>query len=179
MILNNNINENPQVVITLSDDRIINLELYKDMAPITVENFLKLVDQAYYDGVIFHRIIANFMIQTGGYYIEDNALKEKDRVEPIYGEFASNGFSQNTLKHEFGVISMARTNIPNSATSQFFICSATSPHLDGQYAAFGKVTDEASLEVVRDLSFAPTVALSEMFMDFPYPVITIKSIRRK
>ncbi len=170
---------NPQVIITLSDERVINLELYPEIAPITVANFLKLVEDKYYDGVIFHRIIANFMIQTGGYYIEDNEIKEKTKTQAIYGEFTSNGHVGNDLKHELGVISMARTNIANSATSQFFICSTNTPHLDGQYAAFGKAIDQESLNVILDLSNAPTVAISQAFTDFPYPVITVKSIRLK
>ena len=133
--------ENPIIVITLEDERKITLELYPDIAPISVENFLKLVDDKYFDGVVFHRIIEGFMIQTGGYKIEDNTLTELPETKAIKGEFASNGFEQNTLKHELGVISMARTGVKDSATSQFFICAATCPWLDGEYAAFGKVID--------------------------------------
>lgn len=166
-----------KIVIILEDGRRINLELYPDIAPITVENFLKLVDQKYYDGVIFHRIIPNFMIQTGGYYIEDNSLKERPRVEAIKGEFSANGVVNN-LKHVAGVISMARTNVMDSATSQFFICSATSPHLDGNYAAFGKVSDEESLKVVLDISFVPTFPLNAMFANFPTRPLIINTIER-
>ena len=91
--------DNPIVKIILNDDREIFVELYPEVAPKSVENFLKLVEQKFYDGVIFHRIIANFMIQTGGYYVEDFTLFEKEEVESITGEFASNGF-KNDLKHE-------------------------------------------------------------------------------
>ena len=124
--------------ITLEDNKFIDVELYEEVAPISVANFLKLVDQKYFDGIIFHRIIKNFMVQTGGYKIDGNNLVEADEVETIKGEFSSNGVI-NDLKHTKGVISMARTNIKDSATSQFFICTQDAPHLDGQYAAFGKV----------------------------------------
>ena len=170
---------NPKVQITLDDGRTINLELYPEMAPKTVKNFLSLVDKKYYDGVCFHRIIDNFMIQTGGYYIKDNTIKEKPKTDSIYGEFASNSYENNTLKHELGVISMARTNEKNSASSQFFICSATSSHLDGNYAAFGKTIDDASNQVVLALSAAPTSYIDPSLQDFPNPPIIIKSIRKK
>lgn len=170
---------NPKVQITLDDGRTINLELYPEMAPKAVKNFLSLVDKKYYDGVCFHRIIDNFMIQTGGYYIKDNTIKEKPKTDSIYGEFTSNGYENNTLKHELGVISMARTNEKNSASSQFFICSATSSHLDGNYAAFGKTIDDASNQVVLALSAAPTSYIDPSLQDFPNPPIIIKSIRKK
>lgn len=170
---------NPKVQITLDDGRTINLELYPEMAPKAVKNFLSLVDKKYYDGVCFHRIIDNFMIQTGGYYIKDNTIKEKPKTDSIYGEFASNGYENNTLKHELGVISMARTNEKNSASSQFFICSATSSHLDGNYAAFGKTIDDASNQVVLALSAAPTSYIDPSLQNFPNPPIIIKSIRKK
>ena len=105
-------------------------ELYPDIAPITVENFQNLVKDKFYDGLIFHRVIKDFMIQGG-----QNANKQ---VASIKGEFSANGV-ENDLKHERGVLSMARTQIPNSASSQFFIVHKTSPHLDGNYASFGKV----------------------------------------
>lgn len=121
-------------------------ELYPDIAPKTVENFIKLVEEGFYDGLIFHRVIPGFMIQGGcpdgtgmggpGYTIE--------------GEFTANGF-KNDLKHERGVLSMARAMDPNSAGSQFFIMVKNSPHLDGQYAAFGKITEgmEVADEIVK------------------------------
>ena len=168
---------NPQVKIILSDDREINIELFPEIAPTTVENFLKLVNNNFYNGTIFHRVIKDFMIQTGGYYVENNTLHEKPDVPSIKGEFSLNGF-ENNLKHEPGIISMARTNDPNSASSQFFICSYKCPHLDGQYAAFGKVIDAQSLSVVLSISNSQTTNIGYGFSDFPIDLITIKTIVR-
>lgn len=166
-----------KVVINLEDGRKIYLDLYRDVAPITVENFMKLVDANYYDGVIFHRVIKDFMIQTGGFAISNNTIVGKPQLTPIKGEFIANGV-QNNLKHEAGVISMARTNEMDSATGQFFICSADSPHLDGQYAAFGRVADAESLKVVIDISNVQTGYLNPMFANFPFNPIFISSIER-
>ncbi len=163
-----------QIVLTTGEK--INLQLYPEYAPETVENFVKLASDGYYKGAIFHRIIYNFMIQTGGYKIEDNTLTELPETKAIKGEFASNGFEQNTLKHELGVISMARTNIKDSATSQFFICSATSTHLDGEYAAFGKTTDDESNQVVLKLSAVQTYAPHYAFQNFPCEIIEIENV---
>lgn len=168
---------NPQVKIILSDDREINIELFPEIAPTTVENFLKLVNNNFYNGTIFHRVIRDFMIQTGGYYVENNTLHEKPVVPSIKGEFSLNGF-ENNLKHEPGIISMARTNDPNSASSQFFICSYKCPHLDGQYAAFGKVIDAQSLSVVLSISNSQTTNIGYGFSDFPIDLITVKTIVR-
>ncbi len=121
-----------KVVMEVKDHGSMTLELYPDVAPKTVENFVKYVEEGFYDGLTFHRIIKGFMIQGG-----DNGKKD---LTPIKGEFSANGF-QNDLKHTKGVISMARTNVKDSATSQFFICDGTAAHLDGQYAAFGKVIE--------------------------------------
>jgi peptidyl-prolyl cis-trans isomerase B (cyclophilin B) len=145
-------------------------------APKSVKNFIELVEKKYFDGTIFHRIIKNFMIQTGGYTVIGNGLEELPDVPSIEGEFASNGFEQNTLKHELGVISMARTNIKDSATSQFFICSATSTHLDGDYAAFGKTTDDESNQVVLKLSAVQTYAPHYAFHNFPCEIIEIENV---
>ncbi len=169
---------NPIIIITLTDGRTINIELYPEVAPKSVANFLKLVEAKHYDGVIFHRVIENFMIQTGQYYIDGNFIKDKPETDPIKGEFTENGF-KNDLLHELGVISMARTNDPNSATSQFFICSASSPHLDGKYAAFGKTIDESSNEVVLDISKTAIGYLGPGFEHFPVNPVTIASIRIK
>lgn len=169
--------ENPIIVITLEDGRKITLELYPEVAPITVANFLKLVDQKFFDGVCFHRVIPNFMIQTGGYFLDGNTLSEKEEVESIKGEFESNGV-ENNLAHKLGVISMARTSIKDSASSQFFICSADAPHLDGDYAAFGKTVDEESNQVVLEISVVPTMNIGYGFSDFPQFPIVIESIRR-
>ena len=115
------------------------------------------------------------MIQTGGYKLEDNCPDELGEAPTIPGEFKSNGF-ENNLKHELGVISMARTSDKNSATSQFFICSATCPWLDGEYAAFGKTTDEESNKVVLEISKMPTCRPHPAFSDFPVENIGIKTI---
>ena len=128
--------ENPKVKITMDGDfGVIELELYPDAAPITVENFTKLVSDGFYDGLTFHRIISGFMIQ-GGDPLGNGTGGSKERIK---GEFRQNGVD-NPIKHTRGVISMARSMMPNSASSQFFIMHEDAPHLDGAYAAFGKVT---------------------------------------
>lgn len=166
---------NPKIKIIMDDDSTIVLELYPESAPLTVENFLNLVKERYFDNLCFHRIIENFMIQGGGYYVEGNELKVAKEIKTIKGEFLSNGVN-NPIKHIPGVISMARTSDPNSATSQFFICSADTPHLDGQYAAFGKTIDQESLDNVMRLSKVPTVNIGGGMTDFPYPIVFIKTI---
>ena len=171
------IDNNPKVSIILEDGRVINLELYREIAPLSVDNFLSLVDSKFYDGVIFHRIIRDFMVQTGGHYLDGNMINNKETTKTIKGEFASNGV-ENNLKHEFGVISMARATDPNSASGQFFICTGTHPHLDGQYAGFGKTIDEESNKVLSELNVIPTYPLHPSLADFPTTVITIKTITR-
>lgn len=127
----------PIVKIYVRDLGVMTAELYPEKAPKTVENFLKLVKSDFYNGLIFHRVIAGFMIQGGGY---TEAFEDKD-TPSIKGEFKANGFMDNDLKHARGVLSMARTADPNSASSQFFIMHANAPHLDSQYAGFGMLTD--------------------------------------
>ena len=129
--------KNPIIRIHVRDLGVMTAELYPDKAPKTVENFVGLVKSGFYSGLIFHRVIAGFMIQGGGY---DEAFEDKD-APAIRGEFRANGFAQNDLKHTRGVLSMARTSAPNSASSQFFVMHQNAPHLDGQYAGFGKLTD--------------------------------------
>lgn len=124
------------VVIELENGKKIKLELYPDAAPITVANFEKLVSQGFYDGLIFHRVIKGFMIQGG----DPQGTGMGGAKEKIKGEFLANGVA-NPIKHTRGVISMARAMNPNSASSQFFIMHEDAPHLDGQYAAFGKVIE--------------------------------------
>ncbi len=165
-----------KVEILLNTDDLIRLELYPNIAPKTVENFIKLVNENYYNGTVFHRIINGFMIQTGGYKIENNTLMELGEAEKIEGEFTSNGFT-NPLKHELGVISMARTSDPNSATSQFFICAGNANWLDGEYAAFGKTIDEESNEVVLKVAGIQTMNIGGGFTDFPTLDIKIVSIK--
>ena len=135
--------DHPQVVIEIEDYGTITVELDPDAAPITVENFLTLVDEGFYDGLTFHRIIEGFMMQGGASYTR--------QAETITGEFASNGW-KNPIKHERGVISMARAKDPDSASSQFFIMVGDAPWLDGQYAAFGKVTEgmDIVLQIAED-----------------------------
>lgn len=127
---------NPIVTIELENEGVIKLELYPEIAPNTVNNFLSLVKKGYYDGLTFHRVIPGFMIQGGC----PNGTGTGGPGYVIKGEFSNNGFD-NPLKHERGVISMARTNFPDSAGSQFFIMVKDSPFLDKQYAAFGKVIE--------------------------------------
>ena len=138
-----------KVKIEMENGKSIVLELYPDKAPITVENFKKLVSEGFYDGLTFHRIINGFMIQGG--YPEGTGMGGSK--ETIKGEFAQNGVA-NDLKHERGVISMARSMMPNSASSQFFICHEDAPHLDGSYAAFGKVIE--GIEVVDEIASVQT-----------------------
>lgn len=128
--------KNPQVTITMESGNDIVVELYPDVAPNTVNNFISLVKNKFYDGLIFHRVIPGFMIQGGC----PDGTGMGGPGYSIKGEFASNGFS-NDLKHERGVISMARSYLPDSQGSQFFIMTQRAPHLDGEYAAFGKVID--------------------------------------
>nr|WP_071394700.1 peptidylprolyl isomerase [Bacillus tuaregi] len=128
--------ENPIVTITMENDEKIVLELEPKVAPNTVANFISLVEQGYYDGLIFHRVIPDFMIQGG----DPEGTGTGGPGYTIAGEFTSNGF-ENNLTHERGVISMARTGDPDSAGSQFFIMTKESPHLDGEYTAFGKVIE--------------------------------------
>ena len=137
------------VVIEMENGAKIELELYPEHAPITVKNFEKLVSEGFYNGLTFHRIIPGFMIQGGDPL--GNGMGGAD--ENIEGEFRANGHN-NPIKHVRGVISMARAFNPNSASSQFFIMHADAPHLDGQYAAFGKVT--SGMEAVDEIAEVPT-----------------------
>ena len=128
--------QNPVVTIEMEDGGIIKAELYPEVAPNTVNNFISLVNKGFYDGVIFHRVIPGFMIQGG----DPQGIGVGGPGYSIRGEFSQNGFA-NDLVHTRGVLSMARSMMPNSAGSQFFIMVADAPHLDGAYAAFGKVTE--------------------------------------
>ena len=141
--------EKTMVVIELENGKKIKLELYPDKAPITCANFEKLVREGFYDGLIFHRVISGFMIQGG----DPQGTGMGGAKEKIKGEFAMNGVP-NDLKHTRGVISMARSMNPNSASSQFFIMHKDAPHLDGQYAAFGKVVE--GIEAVDEIAETKT-----------------------
>ena len=142
-------NQNPIVTIEMANGDIMKAELYPEIAPNTVNNFISLISKGYYDGVIFHRVIPGFMIQGG----DPDGTGMGGPGYSIKGEFTQNGF-KNDLKHTPGVLSMARTMIPDSAGSQFFIMHETSPHLDGEYAAFGKVIE--GLEVVDKIARVKT-----------------------
>lgn len=155
---------NPIVTITMENGDAMKAELYPEIAPNTVKNFVSLVSKGYYDGLIFHRVIKGFMIQGG--CPEGTGMGGPGYS--IKGEFSGNGFT-NDLKHTKGVLSMARSMMPNSAGSQFFIMHETSPHLDGQYAAFGKVTE--GLDVVDKIASVKTD-----YSDRPIEEQKIKSI---
>lgn len=167
---------NPVVTITMEDGSIIRAELYPDMAPNTVRNFISLIQKGFYDGVIFHRVINGFMIQGG----DPTGTGTGGPGYSIRGEFARNGFN-NPLKHTAGVLSMARAMHPDSAGSQFFIMHKKAPHLDGQYAAFGKVTEgmdivDAIANADRDYNDKPyspqvmkTVTVETFGVEYPEP----------
>ena len=137
------------VTIQMENGKEIKIELYPQIAPITVENFISLVKDGFYDGLTFHRVIPGFMIQGGC----PDGTGMGGPGHTIKGEFLSNGV-ENTLRHTRGVLSMARANNPDSAGSQFFIMHADAPHLDGQYAAFGKVVE--GMEAVDEIAAVPT-----------------------
>ncbi len=141
--------QNPVITIEMENGERIKAELYPEIAPNTVNNFVSLVKKGFYDGLIFHRVIKNFMIQGGC----PDGTGMGDPGYSIPGEFSQNGF-ENPLKHTQGVLSMARSQMPDSAGSQFFIMHKTSPHLDGAYAAFGKVIE--GMEVVNRIAETAT-----------------------
>ena len=140
---------NPVVTIEMENGGVIKAELYPDVAPNTVNNFISLIQKGFYNGVIFHRVISGFMLQGG----DPKGTGTGGPGYSIRGEFTANGF-RNALKHSRGVLSMARTMAPNSAGSQFFIMHADAPHLDGQYASFGRVTE--GLDVVDAIAAVRT-----------------------
>lgn len=156
--------KNPIVTITMKDGGVMKLELYPEIAPITVDNFVKLASDGFYNGLIFHRVISGFMIQ-GGDPLGNGTGGSKKKIK---GEFRSNGV-QNDIKHVRGVVSMARSSNPDSASSQFFIMHKDAPHLDGQYAAFGKVVE--GMDVVDEIAAAETD-----FRDKPVKPQVMKSV---
>jgi peptidyl-prolyl cis-trans isomerase B (cyclophilin B) len=141
--------QNPIVTFEMENGKIFRAELYPEIAPNTVNNFISLVNKKFYNGIIFHRVIAGFMIQGG----DPTGTGSGGAGYSIAGEFKRNGFN-NPLKHERGVLSMARTFLPNSACSQFFVMHKNSPHLDGEYAAFGKVIE--GMEIVNTVATTKT-----------------------
>lgn len=156
--------KNPVVTFEMENGKIFKAELYPEIAPNTVKNFLSLVNKGYYNGLTFHRVIYGFMIQGG--CPEGTGMGGPGYS--IKGEFLSNGF-KNDLKHTEGVLSMARSMMPDSAGSQFFVMHKTSPHLDGQYAAFGKVIE--GIEVVNEIAEVDTD-----FQDKPLDPQVMKSV---
>ncbi len=152
------------VVIEMENGKEIKLELYPDKAPITAENFLKLVKEGFYDGLIFHRVIKGFMIQGG----DPTGTGSGGSKEKIKGEFLANGVA-NDLRHERGVISMARSRANDSASSQFFIMHKDAPHLDGSYAAFGRVVE--GMDAVDEIASAETD-----FSDRPIKEVRMKRV---
>lgn len=157
-------NKNPIVTINFKNGKIIKAELYPEVAPNTVNNFISLVSKGFYNGICFHRVISGFMIQGG----DPNGIGTGGPGYSIKGEFSSNGFN-NTLKHTRGVLSMARAMNPNSAGSQFFIMHEDAPYLDGQYASFGKVIE--GIEVVDEIANTETD-----YNDRPYNDVVMKSV---
>lgn len=158
--------KNPIVTIEMENGDIMKAELYPEIAPNTVKNFIDLINRGFYDGLMFHRVIPGFMIQGGC----PEGMGIGGPGYSIKGEFSRNGFANN-LKHTKGVLSMARAMHPDSAGSQFFIMVEDAPHLDGQYAAFGKITE--GLEIVDKIANMP-----RNFQDCPNEPVVIKTIRR-
>ena len=168
--------QNPIVTFTMENGDVIKAELYPEVAPISVNNFISLIQKNFYDGLIFHRVIRGFMIQCG----DPEGTGMGGPGYSIKGEFAYNGV-KNDLKHTAGVLSMARSMMPNSAGSQFFIMHKDAPHLDGQYAAFGKVIEGMDnvnkiAETATDYSDRPledqkikTVTVETFGVDYPEP----------
>ena len=166
-----------KITIELNNGKKINVDLDEKNAPLSVENFLTYVDEGFFNGTIFHRVIPGFMIQGGGFTAVENGLNEKTATHPsIKGEFDSNGI-KNPIKHVPGTISMARTMFKNSATSQFFICVDDCAYLDGEYAGVGKVSDQESLDVAIEISQVKT-HYWRGYDDIPDTPVVIKSITR-
>ena len=161
--------KNPIVTITMENGAVMTGELYPAKAPNTVANFISLANKGFYDGLIFHRVIPGFMIQGGCPQGNGTGGPGYD----IRGEFSGNGFSQNDLKHTTGVLSMARTMAPNSAGSQFFIMVAPAPHLDGQYAAFGKVIE--GLDVADAIVSADRNRMDKPYQDQRMKTVTVET----
>lgn len=159
---------NPIVTIKMKTGEVIKAELYPEVAPNTVKNFVSLVKKGFYDGLIFHRVIPGFVIQGG--CPEGSGMGGPGYS--IKGEFNANGF-KNDLKHTFGVLSMARAMSPNSAGSQFFIMVGNTPHLDGQYAAFGKVTE--GIEVVSNIAAVKTDRADRPYEDQVMESVTVEN----
>ena len=160
--------QNPVVTFTMENGDIMKAELYPDIAPVSVNNFISLIQKNFYDGLIFHRVIRGFMIQGG----DPQGTGMGGPGYSIKGEFAANGF-QNDLKHTEGVLSMARSMMPDSAGSQFFIMHKNAPHLDGSYAAFGKIIE--GMDVVNKISETPTDYSDRPLEDQKIAAVTVET----
>ena len=160
--------QNPIVTFTMADGSVIKAELYPEIAPVSVQNFISLIQKNFYDGLIFHRVIRGFMIQGG----DPEGTGMGGPGYSIRGEFAQNGY-ENELKHTEGVLSMARSMHPNSAGSQFFIMHKTSRHLDGAYAAFGKVIE--GMDVVNKIAETPTDYMDRPMQDQIMKTVTVET----
>ena len=160
--------QNPVVTFTMENGDVMKAELYPDIAPISVNNFISLIQKNFYDGLIFHRVIRGFMIQGG----DPQGTGMGGPGYSIKGEFAANGF-QNDLKHTEGVLSMARSMMPDSAGSQFFIMHKNAPHLDGSYAAFGRIID--GMDVVNKIAETPTDYSDRPLEDQKIAAVTVET----
>ena len=160
--------QNPIVTITMENGDVMKAELYPEIAPNTVNNFISLINHNFYDGVIFHRVIRGFMLQGG----DPDGNGTGGPGYEIKGEFSNNGF-KNDLKHTPGVLSMARTMIPDSAGSQFFIMHQAAPHLDGEYAAFGKIIE--GMDVVNKIAEMPTDYRDRPLEDQVMKTVTVET----
>ena len=160
--------QNPVVTFTMENGDVMKAELYPDIAPVSVNNFISLIQKNFYDGLIFHRVIRGFMIQGG----DPQGTGMGGPGYSIKGEFAANGF-QNDLKHTAGVLSMARSMMPDSAGSQFFIMHKDAPHLDGSYAAFGKIIE--GMDVVNKIAETPTDYSDRPLEDQKIATVTVET----
>ena len=160
--------QNPVVTFTMENGDVMKAELYPDIAPVSVNNFISLIQKNFYDGLIFHRVIRGFMIQGG----DPQGTGMGGPGYSIKGEFAANGF-QNDLKHTEGVLSMARSMMPESAGSQFFIMHKNAPHLDGSYAAFGKIIE--GMDVVNKIAETPTDYSDRPLEDQKIAAVTVET----
>ena len=160
----------PIIKIHVKNYGTMTAELYPEQAPLTVANFLSLIKKNFFDGLIFHRVIRGFMLQGGGYTEE----MEHKETTAIRGEFAANGCRTNTLRHTRGVLSMARTSDPNSASSQFFVMHEAAPHLDGQYAGFGKVIEGD--EIIDRIASVETGNYGFYMQDVPMTPVVIETM---
>ena len=160
--------QNPVVTFTMENGDVMKAELYPDIAPVSVNNFISLIQKNFYDGLIFHHVIRGFMIQGG----DPQGTGMGGPGYSIKGEFAANGF-QNDLKHTEGVLSMARSMMPDSAGSQFFIMHKNAPHLDGSYAAFGKIIE--GMDVVNKIAETPTDYSDRPLEDQKIATVTVET----